>query len=105
MSNEIVIGMSGASGVQYGIRLLEALKSLRGFKVHLVISESAKQLIQIETNLSVRDVESLGDSVYSDEDFMAPIASGSHRTKGMVIAPCSMKTLSSIAIVMSDTLI
>ncbi len=105
MNNEVIIGLSGASGVQYGIRLLEAIKDLRGFETHLVISESAKKLIKIETDVSVGDVESMSDHVYTDDDFTAPIASGSYRTKGMIVAPCSMKTLASIAIGMSDTLI
>lgn len=105
MNNEIIIGISGASGVQYGIRLLESLKRMSGFETHLVISEAAKQLIRIETDLSVRDVEHLSDHVYGDDDFTASIASGSHRSKGMIIAPCSTKTLASIAIGMSDTLI
>jgi 4-hydroxy-3-polyprenylbenzoate decarboxylase len=105
MSNEIIIGISGASGVQYGIRLLEALKDMKGFETHLVISESAKKLIKIETDYSVRDVESLGDHVYGDDDFTAPVASGSHKSRGMIVAPCSMKTLASVAVGMSDTLI
>src|SRR3990172_4382934 len=105
MTNEIIIGISGASGVQYGIRLLETLKQMEGYKTHLVISESAKKLIQIETGFSVQEVEQLGDNVYDDDDFTAPIASGSHRSKGMIIAPCSAKTLASIAVGMSDTLI
>lgn len=105
MKNEIIIGMSGASGIQYGIRLLEALKQMKNFKTHLVISESAKQLISIETDFSAKDMEDLSDRFYNDYDFTAPIASGSHRTKGMIIAPCSMKTLASIASGMSDTLI
>ncbi|MCX9012195.1 MAG: UbiX family flavin prenyltransferase [Candidatus Methanoperedens sp.] len=105
MNNEIVIGISGASGVQYGIRLLEALRNMGGFNTHLIISEPAKQLIQIETELSVRDVESLGDNIYRDDDFTSPVASGSHKSRGMIVAPCSMKTLASIASGMSDTLI
>ncbi len=105
MNSEIIIGISGASGVQYGIRLLETLKRMKGFETHLVISESAKELIGIETEYSIRDVEQLADHVYGDDDFTAPIASGSHKTKGMVVAPCSMKTLASIAVGMSDTLI
>jgi 4-hydroxy-3-polyprenylbenzoate decarboxylase len=105
MDNEIIIGISGASGVQYGIRLLETLKKMKGARTHLVISEAAKKLIQIETDFSIIDIEELGDNVYMDNDFTAPIASGSHRTKGMIVAPCSMKTLASIAIGMSDTLI
>lgn len=105
MNNEIVIGISGASGVQYGIRLLETLRNKGGFKTHLIISEPAKQLIQIETRLSVHDVEELSDNIYSDDDFTAPVASGSHRSRGMIVAPCSMKTLASISSGMSDTLI
>ena len=105
MKNEIIIGISGASGIQYGIRLLEALKQMKKYEIHLVISGSAKKLIEIETDLSVGDVEKLGDNFYDDEDFTAPIASGSHRSRGMIIAPCSMKTLASIASGMSDTLI
>lgn len=105
MNNEIIIGISGASGVQYGIRILETLKRMGKYETHLVVSESAKELIRIETEFSISDVEQLGDHVYGDDDFTAPIASGSHKTKGMVIAPCSMKTLASVAIGMSDTLI
>jgi flavin prenyltransferase len=105
MKKEIIIGMSGASGIQYGIRILEAIKKMKGFETHLVISESAKQLIKIETDYSVKDVENLGDYIYDDHDFTAPIASGSHRSEGMIIAPSSMKTLASIASGMSDTLI
>ncbi len=105
MNEEIIIGISGASGVQYGVRLLETLREIKGFETHLIVSESAKKLIRIETELSISRVEKLADHVYADDDFTAPIASGSHRTRGMVIAPCSMKTLASIAIGMSDTLI
>lgn len=105
MNNEIIVAISGASGVQYGIRLLETLKKTKGVKTHLVLSDSAKQLIGIETDHSVKDIEKLAAHVYGDDDFTAPIASGSHRSRGMIVAPCSMKTLSSIAVGMSDTLI
>ncbi|MCE8423449.1 MAG: UbiX family flavin prenyltransferase [Candidatus Methanoperedens sp.] len=105
MNREIIIGISGASGVQYGIRLLEALRSMKDVETHLVVSGSAKQLIRIETDFSINDVVKMADHVYSDDDFTAPIASGSHRTEGMIVAPCSMKTLASIAVGMSDTLI
>ena len=105
MKNEIIIGISGASGVQYAIRLLETLKKIKEVETDLVISEAAKKLIKIETDFSIGEIEKLGDHVYADDDFTAPIASGSHRTKGMIIAPCSMKTLASIGIGMSDTLI
>lgn len=105
MNNEIIIGISGASGVQYGIRLLETLNKMKGIKTHLVMSESAKQLVGIETSYSAGDILELADSAYEDDDFTAPIASGSHRTKGMIVAPCSMKSLASIATGMSDTLL
>lgn len=105
MTSEIVIGISGASGTIYGIRLLEELKKKRNIKVHLILSETAKQLIEIETDHSVAEVETLADHVWGDRDFTAPIASGSHRTKGMVVIPCSMKTLSAIANGFSNTLI
>ena len=105
MDHEVIIGISGASGVQYGIRLLEALKKMKGVKIHLVLSDSAKQLIGIETQYQVKDVEKLADHVYADDDFTAPIASGSHRSKGMIVAPCSMKSLASIAMGISDTLL
>jgi len=101
---EIVIGISGASGVQYGIRLLQVLCTMNT-KTHLVITKAAKQIIRIETDLSVPEVENLASNVYSENEFTAPIASGSHRFDGMVVAPCSMKTLGSIANGISDTLL
>lgn len=104
MSSEIVVGISGASGVIYGLRLLEVLKSKDDIVVHLVISEPGKQIIGIETDYSVSDVEALADHVWSEREFTAPIASGSHKTAGMVVVPCSMKTLAGIANGFSDTL-
>jgi 4-hydroxy-3-polyprenylbenzoate decarboxylase len=105
MKNEIVIGISGASGVIYGIRLLEELNKNGDVTVHLIISEPAKQIISIETDYSFSDLESLADHTWKIDEFTAPVASGSHKTAGMVIVPCSMKTLSSIANGFSDTLI
>ncbi|HIH45144.1 MAG TPA: UbiX family flavin prenyltransferase [Candidatus Methanoperedenaceae archaeon] len=100
---EIVIGISGASGVQYGIRLLEVLS--KEHETHLVISEQAEQLIAIETSHRVQDVKALASHVYDNDDFTAGIASGSSTFDCMLIAPCSMKTLASIATGVSDTLI
>jgi 4-hydroxy-3-polyprenylbenzoate decarboxylase len=105
MNSEIVIGISGASGVIYGIRLIEELNNKEDVIVHLIISEPAKQIIGIETDYSYTDVESLADHVWKIDEFTAPVASGSHKTAGMVVVPCSMKTLSSIANGFSDTLI
>lgn len=100
---EIVVGISGASGVQYGIRLLEVLADMK-IRTHLVISISAKQIIRIETDHSPLEVEELASDVYGEKDFTASIASGSHIFDGMIIAPCSMKTLGSIAGGISDNL-
>ena len=94
---QLIIGISGASGVIYGIRLLEALREAPEVETHLVLSNGGKVNIALETDWKVRDVEALADVVYSDSDVAATIASGSFRTGGMIVAPCSMKTLSAIA--------
>ena len=91
-----VVGMSGASGAILGIRLLEFL-SKSDFEVHLVISGSAKRTIAMETDWKLKDVEALADHIHDFDDIGAPIASGSFRTRGMVIIPCSIKTLSALA--------
>lgn len=88
--------MSGASGVIYGIRLLEALKDMDGVETHLVMSRYARLNIEIETSYLARDVEALADEVHGFNNQAASISSGSFRTDGMVIAPCSMNTLSGI---------
>jgi len=92
----LIIGISGASGVIYGIRLLEMLKDQTNVETHLVISATGKMNIPIETDWSVKNVEALADSVYRVSDIGATIASGSFRTDGMIVAPCSMKSLSAI---------
>ena len=101
---EIVVGISGASGVQYGIRLLEALKA-KGCTTHLIITDSARKIIEIETSSPARGVEELAAHVYAPKDFSAPVASGSHLFDALVVIPCSMGTLSGIACGSSDTLI
>jgi len=101
----LVIGMSGASGVIYGIRLLEVLRQVEDVETHLVMSASAKMNIQIETDWSANDVKELADVVHSNKDIAASIASGSFRTDGMIIAPCAIKTLSAIANSYADSLI
>jgi len=92
----IIVGISGATGSMYGIRLLEELRR-RGVATDLVLSHWAKETIRCETDYTVEQVESLADRVFANENLGAAISSGSHRTDGMVIAPCSMKTLSGIA--------
>lgn len=100
----LVIAMTGATGSALGIRLLEALGQL-GVETHLVLSEWARATIKIETDFSVADVRALATHSYSSRDLAAGISSGSFRTDGMVVCPCSMKTLSAIRIGFSDNLI
>ncbi len=92
----LVVGISGASGAIYGIRLLEALKNL-DIDTHLVLSRAARITIAQETDYSVSDVESLATFSHAPEDIGASIASGSFPTLGMVVLPCSIKSLSGIA--------
>lgn len=101
----LVVGISGASGSIYGIRLLEVLQEVPGLETHLVVSRAAKRTLVDETDYSVRDVEALATRVYDDRDIGAALASGSFRTAGMVVAPCSIKTLSALANSHADTLI
>jgi 4-hydroxy-3-polyprenylbenzoate decarboxylase len=96
VSNRIVIGISGASGSIYGVRVLEALKGAR-YETHLVISNAGKITIAHETSRKLADITSLADFYYSEEKVGEKIASGSFKTLGMIIAPCSMKTMSEIA--------
>ena len=95
-SRRLVVGISGASGAIYGLEMLKYLKKL-GYKSHLIVSNNAKKIISAETKYSVDHFESLASRVYEEDDMTAPIASGSYLTRGMVIIPCSIKTLSSIA--------
>ena len=92
----LVVGISGASGVILGIRLLEVLKPME-IETHLVISPAGKVTIAQETNRKLSEVQELADLNYSDKDIAAAIASGSFATLGMVVIPCSIKTLSAIA--------
>lgn len=101
---QLIIGMSGASGLIYGIRLLEVLKQHPGVETHLILSGSAKLNIALETDWDVADVKALADHVHAYNDIAASIASGSFRTDGMIIAPCSIKTVSGIANSYADNL-
>ena len=96
-SRRLIIGISGASGVILGIRTLEILKQITNVETHLVISSAAKVTIVQETDFAVSDVVALADFNYSIQDIGATIASGSFKSMGMLIVPCSIKTLSSVA--------
>lgn len=103
--NRLVVGMSGASGSIYGVRLLEVLHGRADVETHAVISAPAKRTIVEETDFTVSQVEGLAHRHYDDKDIGATIASGSFRTAGMVIAPCSVKTASAVAHGQADTLL
>lgn len=96
-TRRIVVGISGSSGPIYGIRMLEALRSTQDTEIHLVLTEAAHQTIRLETEWSPEDVLELGHVVYDNHDLAAGISSGSFPTDGMIIAPCSMRTLGEIA--------
>lgn len=100
----LVIGLTGATGAALGIRLLEVLADL-GVETHLIVSDWARATINLETDRSHAEVRALASHVYSARDLAAGISSGSFRTDGMVICPCSMKTLAAIRIGYSDNLI
>jgi flavin prenyltransferase len=101
----VVVAISGASGSIYGVRLLEALRRDPATEIHLVVSSSGKRTLVEETDYSVKDVEVLAHVVYEDRDVGASLASGSFRTAGMMIVPCSIKTLAALASCHADTLI
>ena len=100
----LVVGISGASGVAYGIRLLDALSELR-IESHLVVSKAAEMTIALETKLKPKAVAAKADFAYAPGDIGAPIASGTFKTKGMIVAPCSVRTWSEIATGVTTTLL
>jgi 4-hydroxy-3-polyprenylbenzoate decarboxylase len=101
----IVVAITGATGAVYGVRLLERLRAISGVETHLVISDAASLTLHQEVGLQRREVEALAHVVHKNREIGASIASGSFQTDGMVIAPCSMKTLAAVAHGISDNLI
>ncbi|MGB8273848.1 MAG: UbiX family flavin prenyltransferase [Alphaproteobacteria bacterium] len=100
----MIVGISGASGIVYGVRLLETLRRL-GVETHLVMSKAAEITLAWETDFKIASVRALASHWYGPDDLAAPIASGSFRTRGMVVAPCSMKSLAEIATAATSTLL
>ncbi len=100
----LVVAITGASGVIYGKRLLEELKKKK-IETHLIVSKAAEKVIEHELGLSKKNLENLADHAYDIEELTAPLMSGSFKTDGMVIIPCSMKTLAAIAHGFADNLI
>ncbi|MFQ5762383.1 MAG: UbiX family flavin prenyltransferase [Candidatus Bathyarchaeia archaeon] len=101
----LIIGMTGSSGVTLGVRLMRVLKDKPHVETHLVISSNAAKVIQSETSYRRADVEALANFAYEESNLEAPLASGSFLTSGMIVAPCSMKTLAGIANGYSENLI
>ncbi len=104
MSRRLVVGISGATGVVYGVRLLEVLRG-SDIETHLVLTRPAVRTLRDELDMSRRQVEALADVVHPVSDIGASIASGSFRTLGMVVAPCSMRTLAAVAAGLGDNLL
>jgi len=104
-SERIIVGISGASGVIHGIRLLQVLREVDGIETHLVLSPAGRRTVALETDFSAEQVESMADHVYKPGDIGASISSGSFRASGMIVAPCSIKTLSGIATSYADNLL
>jgi 4-hydroxy-3-polyprenylbenzoate decarboxylase len=101
----LVIGISGSSGVIYGIRMLEMLRAFDDVETHLVMSRYGRFNIELETDYQAADVEALADVVHNERNQAASISSGSFGVDGMIVAPCSMKTLSAIANSYADSLL
>jgi flavin prenyltransferase len=101
----LIVGITGATGSIYGIRILEALRAAGGWETHLVVSEAGMLNVHQEYKLARKDLNKLADVVHNVRDIGATIASGSFITEGMVIAPCSMKTLAGVAHAFSDNLV
>ncbi len=105
LPDRLVVGITGASGAILGVRLLEVLAQQGGVETHLIISKAAQLTIRSETKYTVPEIEGLADVVYAPNDIGASIASGSFHTRGMVIIPCSIKTLSAVAHSYADNLV
>ncbi len=101
----VIVGISGASGTIYGVRLLEVLKETQGVEVHLVLTRGARVAMAYETDYTPQSVEALADKVHAPENLAAPVSSGSFLTDGMIVAPCSMKSLSMIANSLGENLL
>jgi len=105
MKKRLIVGITGATGAVYGVEILKVLKSVSGWESHVILSEAGALNLWHELGIKRRDLEKLADFAYHPKDIAATLASGSYLTEGMVIAPCSMKTLASVAHGLSDNLL
>jgi len=101
----LIIGITGATGVIYGTRLLEVLSSIDNVETHLILSDTSKQIIKYETGKKAEEIEELADFSYHVDDISARLASGSFKRDGMIVAPCTVKTMSALANSYSDNLL
>jgi flavin prenyltransferase len=101
----LIVGLSGSSGVIYGVRLLEVLRAVPEVETHLILSKGARLTLALESGIDRAQVEALADVVHDPRDLAAPLSSGSFRVMGMVVVPCSMKTLAQIALSLGDNLL
>jgi 4-hydroxy-3-polyprenylbenzoate decarboxylase len=104
-ARRIVVAITGASGVAYGVRAVEMLHAMPGVETHLIITAGARKTLAYETTTDAAAIMKLADVVYHEDDLAAPVSSGSFRTDGMVVLPCSIKTLSGIANCYDDNLV
>jgi 4-hydroxy-3-polyprenylbenzoate decarboxylase len=105
IDKRLIIAITGATGAIYGVRLLQVLRELRGIETHLMVSDAGVLNLHQELDMNRKEVEALAHVVHNVRDVGASIASGSFQSEGMIIAPCSMKTLAAVAHGLSDTLI
>ncbi|HTG97813.1 MAG TPA: UbiX family flavin prenyltransferase [Burkholderiales bacterium] len=105
MKKRLIVGITGATGAVYGVEILKVLKSVSGWESHVILSEAGALNLWHELGIKRRDLEKLADFAYHPKDIAATLASGSYLTEGMVIAPCSMKTLAAVAHAHADDLI
>ena len=94
MPKRVVVAVTGASGAIYGVRALEVLRDMPDVETHLIVSKGARATLALETSYGLEEVQALADIVHADTNLAAPISSGSFRAHGMLVAPCSVKTLS-----------
>ncbi len=105
MTKRLIVGITGSTGAIYGIRLLALLRQIGGVETHLVLTRAARETIALETDVTPRDVEALADVTYKIGDVAAAISSGSFRTIGMVVVPCTMKTVGALVTSFTDNLL
>ena len=101
----IIVGVSGASGSIYAIQTLRALRAIGGYEIHLVISQQARQTIELETDVKAAELDTYADVVHESTNLAASISSGSFKTDGMIVVPCSMRSASAIAYSLNDNLL